>query len=89
MRELFQLKERLGFPDRRLTDPTAARCDVPPPMPPKIRPPWVQPNPSPGAAPADRPETLVRASVLANPAPEVVDRITRDVVSALRGRGAL
>jgi len=91
MSELFQLKERLGLPDRRLHDPVAARCDVPPPTarvkPP--RPPWEEQatEPSPTADGDGGQDTLVSASVLPSPSPEVLDMITREIFSELRGRG--
>jgi L-fuculose-phosphate aldolase len=33
MHDLLKIKETMGIHDRRLTDPHAARCDIPPPMP--------------------------------------------------------
>ncbi len=31
--EIFQIKQKLGIPDRRISDPVAARCDIPAPVP--------------------------------------------------------
>jgi L-fuculose-phosphate aldolase len=33
MKDLFKIKEKMGIHDRRICDPIAARCDIPPPMP--------------------------------------------------------
>jgi len=84
MGDLFQLKERLGFPDRRLTNPAVARCDVAPPCAGEGRAPCPL-----GAPGAQNPAAEVRSSVIANPSPEVVDQVTRAVIGELRGRGLL
>lgn len=105
MRELFQIKKRLGLADRRLTDPVAARCDVPPPVAgrKKPRPPWVQAPPQPAQSQPGQPEPeemgdasnrpaptpLVSSTVLASPSPEVLEMITREVFTQLRGRGLI
>jgi L-fuculose-phosphate aldolase len=75
MGELFQLKERLGFADRRLTNPAVARCDIAAPIAGEKRPAC----PPPPLEPA--------ATVLSNPSPEVVETITREVLRQLRERG--
>lgn len=82
MLELFQIKERMGFPDRRLRDPVAARCDVPPPI-------GEQPVDSHAAPAPANPGGQVRSSVIGNPSPEVIDMITKEVFAQLRGRGLL
>ncbi|MCX8037344.1 MAG: class II aldolase/adducin family protein [Candidatus Sumerlaeia bacterium] len=95
MKELFQLKERLGFPDRRLSDPRAARCDVPPPC-------ATQSAGTCGAAPlpgagvgagggtaTGAPDVHRPAEVVLNPSPEVVEQIAREVLDRLRDRGLI
>jgi L-fuculose-phosphate aldolase len=83
MGELFQLKERLGFADRRLTNPALARCDIAAPVAGENRP-VCEPAPA-----AMSPSPDVGSAVLSNPSPEVVDLITREVVNQLRGKGLL
>jgi L-fuculose-phosphate aldolase len=85
MRELFQLKERMGFPDRRLRDPVAARCDVPAPtFDSKQQPAPAAANPSSGTG-----DGKIRSSVIPDPSPEVLEVITREVFSQLRSRGLI
>lgn len=93
MRELFQLKKRLGLEDRRLYDPVAARCDVPPPTAGRR---VAESSSADGSASGDgrrddreAADPVVSASVLASPSPEVLDMITREVFAQLRNRGLI
>jgi L-fuculose-phosphate aldolase len=90
MADLFQLKERLGFADRRLSDPTAARCDVPPPCAGE-KPPVSQTRNMTAAASGSGQEQgpVVGATVLPDASPEVIDQIAREVLAQLRGRGVI
>ena len=90
MSELFQLKERLGFPDRRLTNPVYARCDVPPPVAGQSQEPSEQEGQAPQSRDGDegQPEST-GVTVLSNPSAEIVEVITREVFDQLRGRGLI
>jgi len=75
MRELFQIKESMGLPDRRIADPVAARCDVNAPCALDAA------AERPGAGP------VVGAGVIPAPSVEILETITREVLSQLRSKG--